>query len=310
MAIGNYLKEIGRGKDGARPLSRAQSLDLMSQILDGKVSDIEIGAFCIAMRVKGETPVEMAGFLDAIRARTVVLNPAQGRLPAIVIPSYNGARKLPGLTALLALLLAREGFPVIVHGAPTEDRRVYTSDVLSLLGVDVSGTTLEVRAGEVRFYPTQCLCAGLHQLLEVRRVIQLRNPAHSLVKLMSPCLGPSIVISSYTHPEYALSMAQTVEMLGMHCMLLRGTEGESVADPRRAPRMDLYRQGQLLRSNPGQGGSVASDFAPPAGISPQNVADYSTRILLGELPVPPSIAQQVRAIRELADALPGDAVRA
>jgi len=65
MGISAYIKEIGRGKDGARALTRAQAADLMGQLLDGYVSDLEIGAFCLAMRIKGETPEEMAGFLDA-----------------------------------------------------------------------------------------------------------------------------------------------------------------------------------------------------------------------------------------------------
>ena len=101
MGIGIYLKEIGRGKDGARSLSRAQAADLMGQVLDASVTDIEIGAFCLAMRVKGETPQEMAGFLDAVSQRLHRI-PASNQ-PTIVIPSYNGARKLPVLTPLLAL---------------------------------------------------------------------------------------------------------------------------------------------------------------------------------------------------------------
>ena len=52
MGIGNYIKEIGRGKDGARALSREQATDLLGQILDGQVTDLEIGAFCLAMRIK------------------------------------------------------------------------------------------------------------------------------------------------------------------------------------------------------------------------------------------------------------------
>jgi di/tripeptidase len=62
MGIGIYLKEIGRGKDGARSLSRAQAADLMGQVLDASVTDLEIGAFCLAMRVKGETPQETRGY--------------------------------------------------------------------------------------------------------------------------------------------------------------------------------------------------------------------------------------------------------
>ena len=117
MSISHYLKEIGRGKDGARPLNRTQAADLMGQVLDGAVTDLEVGAFCLAMRIKGETPEEMAGFLDATEARLHKI-PTQG--PVVVLPSYNGARKLPVLTPLLALLLAREGLGVVVHGTTTE----------------------------------------------------------------------------------------------------------------------------------------------------------------------------------------------
>ncbi len=69
MGIGHYIKEIGRGRDGARALKREQAADLMGQVLDGQVSDLEVGAFCLAMRIKGETAEEMAGFLDATHAR-------------------------------------------------------------------------------------------------------------------------------------------------------------------------------------------------------------------------------------------------
>jgi len=69
MGIAKYIREIGRGKDGARSLAREQAADLFGQVLDGSITDLEIGAFCIAMRVKGETPEEMAGFLDATYAR-------------------------------------------------------------------------------------------------------------------------------------------------------------------------------------------------------------------------------------------------
>ena len=126
--IAAYIKEIGRGKDGARALSREQAADLMGRVLDGQVSDLELGAFCLAMRIKGETPAEMAGFLDATHARLQRV-PDSGQ-PTVVLPSYNGARKLPVLTPLLALLLARRGAAVVVHATATEDRRV-TSQAVS-----------------------------------------------------------------------------------------------------------------------------------------------------------------------------------
>ncbi|MEG1202672.1 MAG: DNA-binding protein YbiB, partial [Comamonas sp.] len=64
MAIQHYIKEIGRGARGAKALDRTQAADLLGQILDGHVSDYEVGAFCIAMRIKGETADEMCGLWD------------------------------------------------------------------------------------------------------------------------------------------------------------------------------------------------------------------------------------------------------
>ena len=133
MSIAKYIKEIGRGKQGARSLSREDAADLFGQVLDGAVTDLEIGGFCLAMRIKGETAQEMAGFLDATQLRLHHV-PATRR-PVVVIPSYNGARKLPALTPLLALLLAREGLPVLLHGVASESTRVFTSSVLEALGI-------------------------------------------------------------------------------------------------------------------------------------------------------------------------------
>ena len=42
MGIGIYIKEIGRGKEGARSLTRLQAADLLGQVLDGAVSDLEV----------------------------------------------------------------------------------------------------------------------------------------------------------------------------------------------------------------------------------------------------------------------------
>ena len=293
MGIGHYIKDIGRGKDGARALGREQAADLMGQILDQQVSDLELGAFCLAMRIKGETPEEMAGFLDATHAR---LNKVHtGQAPTVVLPSYNGARKLPVLTPLLALLLAREGVAVVVHGTATEDKRVSSQAVLAELGVTACSASAQVTTKEVVLVPTGALNAGLEKLLAVRRVVGLRNPGHSLVKLMNPCDGPALVVGSYTHPEYLQSMSATFALTGQHALLLRGTEGEPVADARRTPAMDVFKGGQTQRVQAQQEGPLAQVPDLP-GTDAGATAAYIQRVLRGELPVPAPLALQVQHI--------------
>jgi anthranilate phosphoribosyltransferase len=299
MAIGNYIKEIGRGKDGARSLTRAQAADLFGQVLDGTVTDLEIGAFCLAMRIKGETPDEMAGFLDATHARLNQVRPKHGQ-PIVVIPSYNGARKLPLLTPLLALLLARAGQAVLIHGTATESSRIDASKVLEALGISTWSAIENIAPGQIVFAPTALLCPGLQRLLEVRRVVNLRNSAHSLVKLMNPVDGPALLVSSYTHPEYALSMAATFELMQSNAMLLRGTEGESVADARRMPQMEGFMAGQRHMLQEAQSGSLQSLPDLPKTCDAETTAHYIRAVMAGNSPVPPSIARQVELIVQLA----------
>ena len=297
MGISHYIKEIGRGKDGARSLTREQATDLFGQVLDGSVTDLEVGAFCLAMRIKGETPDEMAGFLDATHARLTQV-PTQGRT-AVVLPSYNGARKLPVLTPLLALLLAREGVPVVVHGMATEFTRISSQEVLLALAVPTQAAIETIAPGQVQYVPTGLLCPGLQRLLDVRRVVGLRNPAHSLVKLMNPCDGPAVVVSSYTHPEYAASMTATFSLVQATALLLRGTEGEPVADARRTPAMDAFAHGQTTRVQEAQPGSLTSVPGLPAPDAP-STARWIMAVLAGQEPVPTPIAQQVAHILKLA----------
>ena len=301
MPIAQYIKVIGRGKDGAKPITREQACDLFGQVLDGTVTDLEIGGFCLAMRINGETREEMAGFLDATYRRMQRF-PASGK-PVVVLPSYNGARKLPVLTPLLALLLARHGLPVLVHGTATESSRIFASEVLSALDIHALTAIRTIADGEVVFAATELLCPGLKRLLDVRRAVGLRNPAHSLVKIMNPCLGKALVVSSYTHPEYAISMGQTFELIGANALLLRGTEGEVVADARRTPQMEAFIAGKRSLLQQAQPGTLASVPDLPREIDSASTAAYIRAVLAGTHAVPASIARQVEHILQTSSQL-------
>jgi anthranilate phosphoribosyltransferase len=203
---------------------------------------------------------------------------------------------------LLALLLAREGLPVVIHGTATEDKRVFTSEVLAALGIAEQTTIEPLSQGKVVFYPTAILHSGLQRLLDVRRVVNLRNPAHSLVKLMLPCEGPQVLVTSYTHPEYAESMEQVLRSMDSCALLIRGTEGEAVADARRTPKMTRILRGQATAVLEHQVGSLTSIPDWPKSCDAQSTADYIRSVLDGKSPIPPPIALQVQQIVQLADA--------
>ena len=112
VPMADYLRVIGRGKDGARSLNRTQAQDLMTRLLAGQLSDLEKGGFALAMRIKGESAEELLGFTAAVQDSLPAVSAQIAGLGAgsvVVLPSYNGARKLPNLTPLLALNLHRYG---------------------------------------------------------------------------------------------------------------------------------------------------------------------------------------------------------
>lgn len=312
MAIASYIKEIGRGKEGARSLSELQAHDLMSQVLDGAVSDLEIGAFALAMRIKGETVAELAGFLKAAHERCIPVTPTRS---TVVLPSYNGSRKLPNLTTLLALLLAQEGVQVLVHGPMHDPARVCTAEVFRDLGLPVAKSSGDIEDAWARrepvFIGTESLCPPLARLLEVRRVVGLRNSGHTIAKLLGPCEArPSVRVVNYTHPEYGALLTDFLAHTAANAMLLRGTEGEPVADPRRAPKLDVFVNGMARAdlARPAHEGVLTELPVLPRGNDAPTTALYIQSVVSGEKPAPGPLTQQVDClVRALAavDALAG-----
>lgn len=301
MSIAPYLREIGRGKEGARDLPRDKAFDLMSQLLDGQLSDIEKGGFALAMRIKGETPEELAGFMDAVVPRTLAF---QAPSPAIVLPSYNGARKLPNLTPLLALLLAREGVPVLVHGPLTDSARTTSAEIFAALGLPPVATAGEAQtrwaSGQPAFMAVDVLHPPLAALLALRAVLGLRNSGHTLAKLL-PAIPGALRVVNHTHPEYATSLGAFLAQTQATAMLMRGTEGEPVADARRLPALRCFVHGipDDTLSVEAQGGSLLEVPDLPPAIDAPATAAFIRSLLAGALPVPAPIIRQVNSLMAL-----------
>jgi anthranilate phosphoribosyltransferase len=300
MSIAPYLKEVARGKAGARALPRDQAAALMSAVLRGEATDHEVGAFCIAMRVKGETADELAGFVDAVHAlRPGLHTPAGASSAPVVISSYNGARKLPNLVPLLALLLAQEGVPVLVHGVSSDPTRVTTQTLFETLGLPVARTEGEVAdafaSREPVFMPIAHLSPELARLLDLRRVLGVRNSAHSVAKLLQPLAQRALRVASYTHPEFASSMSDCLALTHADALLLRGTEGEAVADPRRPPRMDGFVGGHRYLAMPAHEGVVTELPLLPSRDAVAT-ARFIQSVVSGEKPCPRAIEAQVAAV--------------
>ncbi len=297
MNFAHFIREIGRGKEGARDLEFAEAQQLYGAMLDGGVSDVELGAIMIALRMKGEAIEEMAGFMAAVNERLYALDCPRDRIRPVVIPSYNGARKGANLTPLMAMLLQRFGIPVLVHGPIEGYGRVTSAQILREFGI--LPVTSRVQAnqqledGQLTFVPSSGISPGLAQLLSLRGRLGLRNSAHSLVKMIDPFAGRGLVLAAATHPEYLEMMRELLAKLGVSALLLRATEGEPVANPKRRPRIEYLHDGAVDLLFEAEHDSLKSLPHLPEDCDVRSTVDWMRAILSGVHAIPAPLANQL-----------------
>ncbi|KAB2926637.1 MAG: DNA-binding protein YbiB [Dechloromonas sp.] len=300
MNFQQYIKEIGRGADGARDLPQDDARQLYAAMLDGGVPDLELGAIILGLRVKGESLDEMLGFLAATDERTHHLDMPHGRVRPVVLPTYNGGRKEANLTPLLALLLQRFGVPVLIHGLLEGFGRVTSAlifrelGVMPLTSVTQAQTVLEEKG--LAFLPLTALCPGIHNLLALRSRMGVRNSAHSLVKMINPFRGDAVLVAAATHPDFIELMRNLLLARGQRGLLLRGTEGEPFANPKRRPRLEYVCEGSAEALFEAEHESLRALPNLPESNDALSTAKWIRRVLDKQIPLPKPIANQLASL--------------
>ena len=308
MQFAPLIKEIGRGTKGARDMDAATAEALFGAILDGAVPDMELGAILLSLRIKGECETELAGFERAMQARTAQVSVPGGATGprCVLLPTFNGARKQANLLPLVALLLAREGVPVLIHGRHDFDSRESPFDLLAALGLPLAGSVGEasehlLSTRRLACLPLAALNPGLDALMALRPRLGVRNSGHSVAKLLDAAPGRSVRVVAVTHPEYLLSMGEALVGLtanGGRALLMRASEGEAYAHLRRKAQLYGYADGQ--RSDMHAADTEDIDWPLSDACEAGANAALIRAMLDGSLPIPPRIEEQVRALVQLA----------
>lgn len=148
----------------------------------------------------------MLGFYQAMQQQVLPLQAPQGRPLPVVLPSYNGARKQANLTPLLALLLAKVGLPVVVHGVLDDSTRVTSAEIFRALGLPWSEQAAHAQQrldnGEAVFMPVSALSAPLARQLGLRW--RMGCATAPIRWLLATPFGEqdALRLASVSHPEY------------------------------------------------------------------------------------------------------------
>lgn len=267
-------------------------------MLAGEVSDIQLGAWWLAMRIKGETPDELAAFVEAMQAALAFR--IKSVRPVVILPCYNGARQLPNLTPLLAWALAQRGVRVLLHGVRNDPTRVTTFELFEALGFPVTETAATTEAAldsrGFGFTPLAALHPKLAALIANRWRIGVRSTPHTVTKLLQPVDGPHVRVVALTHGDYIERMgAHLVSQADAKAVIFRGCEGEPVLHPKRAVPVQIFQSGvSVMHEWPGL---ASHDLPDTCGIA--TTVAYIESVIQGKREMPPWIDWLARHVHSV-----------
>jgi len=226
-----FVRILGKGKRGARSLTREEAREAMGMLLDEKVEDTQLGAFLMLLRHKEESPEELAGFTEALRER---LN-----APALEVdldwPTYAGKKRHLPWYLLAAKCLAQNGVRILLHGGGAHTAgRLYTEQLLEQLQIPLCRSWQAVGSaldkGNLAFIPLGDWAPQLQRMIDLRNTLGLRSPIHSLARILNP-LGARCGLQSIFHPGYQGVHRDASGLLGDTAIVIKGDGGEIEINP-------------------------------------------------------------------------------
>lgn len=243
-----YVRIIGKGKNGARSLTYDEAYHAFSMILKGEVLDVQLGAFLMLLRVKEESVDELTGFVQATKD--------QLRFKKLDIDldwsSYAGKRKHYPWFLLAALTLTKQGYKIVMHGASGHTiNRVYTEQVLEYLDYPVCKNENEVETQlnqcHFAYVSLDVISPILSDLISLRNVMGLRSPIHTLARLINP-FDAKATMQAIFHPAYRTSHQQTALQLGYkNSAVIKGEGGEFERNPDAKTLICGIKNGELYQ---------------------------------------------------------------
>lgn len=244
-----FIKILGKGKKGSRSLTQNEAYRAMSLILARAVEPIQLGAFLMLMRVKEETAEELAGFVTAARESFIIPKPHLSI--DLDWSSYAGKRRHLPWFLLSTLLLAENGTRVFIHGAGGHTKgRIYTHQVLKYLNLSaaksIEESLLQLEKNNFSYLSLEHFCPKLYEMINLRPLMGLRSPIHTLVRLLNP-LSAKYSMQGIFHPAYR-QIQQEVGLLlkQTNVAVIKGEGGETERNPDTVCLVQSVKNNQLI----------------------------------------------------------------
>jgi len=270
-AFSEFIKHVGRGEKGRRPLTQDEAREALTLYLDGKADRLQLAVLLMLQRVRCETGEEAAGYIEALRSR---ISPEWQTLNVdLDWPCFAGKRRQPPWLLLAAKLLAQNGIRVFLHGHAAIDMVKYQIEsACPALGIRQATTPEQAREilslDKICYVPLTSYCEPLVDLLALRDQVGLRTPLNTVARALNPTTAP-FAIHGIFHQGYETLHADAAALVGDKNMVaFKGEGGESERSPRTSCRVAGVCSGQrfeeewptYLEGVSGKHGEICGDY--------------------------------------------------
>ncbi|HEX7395184.1 MAG TPA: anthranilate phosphoribosyltransferase [Anaerolineaceae bacterium] len=231
-------------------LTAEEAQQAMDIIMTGQATQAQIGAYLVAMRMKGETIEEITGSARAMRANAVKVKLPDNTGPVydIVGTGGDGARTF-NISTAAAFVIAGAGRTVAKHGNRAASSQCGSADVLGALGLNleltpeqIAGAITEIGIGFLfapRFHPAMKHAVGPRKEIGQRTIFNILGP------LTNPA-GASIQLTGVYSPSLTEPLARVLAELGSRAALvIYGAGGTDELTPCGPNRVSHLRNGAV-----------------------------------------------------------------
>ncbi len=226
--IKEYIEKIASGND----LTINEAYNAMNYIMSGNCNNSQIAGFLIALKTKGETPEEVAGFVKAMRGKSVKINSDDNTID--VCGTGGDGSNTFNISTATAFVVAGCGIKVAKHGNKSISSKCGSADILTYLGIN---TNLPPSVAEealqkigITFLFAPLYHPAMKYAAEVRRELNTRTVFNILGPLTNPANTKKQLIGTFN--DYAAElMLRATPYLGMEkvCFVCTGNNLDEIS---------------------------------------------------------------------------------
>lgn len=282
----HLLKEVGRGKRGARDLTYEEALQAAASILGAQATPAQIGAFFIAERIKMESVEELEAFVKVSREYA-----DRSFLHAGIdcAGPYDGRKSSFFSTLATAFVLAAADLPVTLHGTASLPPKwgITLSDILAAKGITGPALAKDscIRAAKrtgVLYVDAEEWCPPLKQLRPIREELGMRTVLNTAEKFVDYSHSPYLTFGVYHNTVFDRLSRLIMKLDYRKAIIIQGSEGSDelfIHRPTRTYRIENGKASLQIIDPEAYGLDVP---VPEISWTPSEQADATAEVLLGK----------------------------